>query len=180
MAPGKEPHISISLEKSTVSHSKLHDVYPKPLYPIDTTQSIAVLITKEQYPGFLPVASETASGTQFLSVNNTWPQFHENLAYSQYDRDKDAMCLEWIKLSNVTWHLTVLPTQTEHTMNSWPASPFPQSTKHCMGKGQGIIFKLQLQSLPGKHGNNEAHEETRERNAVTLERIRRPDDQVML
>lgn len=71
MAPGEEPHISISLEKSTVSHSKLHDVYPKPLYPIDTTQSIAVLITKEQYPGFLPVASGTASGTQFLSVNNT-------------------------------------------------------------------------------------------------------------
>lgn len=43
---------------------------PKPLYPIDTTHIIAVLITEEQYPGFLPVASGTASETQFLSVNH--------------------------------------------------------------------------------------------------------------
>lgn len=42
---------------------------PKSLYPIDTTQIIAVLITKKQYLSFLPIASGTASETQFLSIN---------------------------------------------------------------------------------------------------------------
>lgn len=43
---------------------------PKPLYPIDIIQIMAVLITKKQYLGFLSVVSGAAIEAQFLSMNN--------------------------------------------------------------------------------------------------------------